>query len=380
MRKYGAPMSMVTYDDLQKPAVSDKTKKVYELVSVRIHAANNPMPPMNYPRLATTELATMDGWIAAGALAGADPTCGGQATVGTTAGTGGAGDVMAGTGGAGAPTGGNDTMQWPADCQDHYKLVAYAGSTPGGGKYTVAAGSEEHPSFFYTPPWAGAVQAVAFKPITDNAAVLHHWILYDSQGQFVTGWAPGSEKDRPPLPADVGMYLPAANSGQQLRLDVHYNNLGGTSAEMDASGVEACVISDMSKFRANTATIYGFTGNANAPAHQMVDNVSNCSITAQSPVHLLTNSPHMHKLGVHAKLVWTPQGGQPNVLHDAPFSFDDQQSYALTNIILNSGDQMQVTCSYNNTSDVNVSFGQNTEDEMCFNFALYYPMGALSCF
>jgi hypothetical protein len=136
----------------------------------------------------------------------------------------------------------------------------------------------------------------------------------------------------------------------------------------------------MSKFRTNTATIYGFRGDATAPAHQMVDNVTNCNITTQGAVHILTNSPHMHKLGVHAKLVWTPQGGAAKVLHDAPFSFDDQQSYAMDNVVVNSGDQMQVTCSYNNTTDTNVYFGQNTEDEMCFNFALYYPMGALNCF
>ncbi|HEY2734172.1 MAG TPA: hypothetical protein VGI70_09310, partial [Polyangiales bacterium] len=41
-RMYGAPMSLVTYDDLQKPAATDATKKVYQMVSMRIHDANRP--------------------------------------------------------------------------------------------------------------------------------------------------------------------------------------------------------------------------------------------------------------------------------------------------------------------------------------------------
>jgi hypothetical protein len=34
---------------------------------------------------------------------------------------------------------------------------------------------------------------------------------------------------------------------------------------------------------------------------------------------------------------------------------------------------------YTNTTGRDVNFGQNTSDEMCFNFAAYYPRGALSC-
>jgi hypothetical protein len=367
-RKFGAPMSMVTYDDLQKPAVTMPTKKVYELVSVRVHSTSSPMPPMNYPRLDNTALATLEGWIAAGALPGADPTCGGAASVGDPT-----------DNGANVTTGTSDTgEEWPADCQDHYKFLAYTGSA-GGAKYTVPAGSEQHPSFYFTPPWTGQVQALAFHPVMDNAKVLHHWILYDSNQQFINGWAPGAEKSKHELPADVGIYLPPGGTGQQLRLDVHYNNLGGTTDEQDSSGVEVCVISDASKFRANTATVYGLRGDATAPAHQMVDNATTCSVMASSPVHVLTNSPHMHRLGVHAKLELL-QGGMDKMLHDAAFSFDDQESYPMDNVVVNSGDQFTVTCSYNNTTDANVSFGQNTEDEMCFNFVLYYPKDALNCF
>ena len=41
----GAPMSLKTYADLMAPAVSDKTKQVYQLVGVRVHDKAKPMPP-----------------------------------------------------------------------------------------------------------------------------------------------------------------------------------------------------------------------------------------------------------------------------------------------------------------------------------------------
>jgi hypothetical protein len=46
---------------------------------------------------------------------------------------------------------------------------------------------------------------------------------------------------------------------------------------------------------------------------------------------------------------------------------------------LNSGDQVFTSCSYENPGNSTVSFGQDTDDEMCFNFALYYPMDNLRC-
>jgi hypothetical protein len=216
-----------------------------------------------------------------------------------------------------------------------------------------------------------------FKPITDNPKVLHHWIMYAGDGAFLAGWAPGNDESKNQLPADVGMYLPSG-SGAQLRLDVHYNNVGGTTAETDASGVEVCVVSTASKLRKNIATTYGFTASANAPAHSTnYDDVATCTVNGTA--HVISGSPHMHKLGVHAKLVLT-QGGQQKVVHDAPFSFDDQRIYPWNpELLLSTGDQVQTTCTYTNPTDQNVSFGPNTENEMCFNFVLYYPKGGFTC-
>jgi hypothetical protein len=264
---------------------------------------------------------------------------------------------------------------WPADCEQHYSLTSNAG-TPGS-KYVVPAGQEIHPQILFDAPWTSDVQAVAFRPITDNRRVLHHWILYGSDGSFITGWAPGADDTHNALPADVGMYIPTAG---KLRLDMHYNNLPGTVDQLDGSGVEICAISTPQKFRKNTAAIVGLIGNPTVPARSRVDNVTKCTVdTKTGTATLIAESPHMHTLGVHAKLELT-QNGVTRVLHDAPFNFDQQHSTPLDPaVIVKTGDTLTVTCSFQNDTNRVVTFGENTGDEMCFNFVAAYPKGGFSC-
>jgi hypothetical protein len=110
------------------------------------------------------------------------------------------------------------------------------------------------------------------------------------------------------------------------------------------------------------------------------DNVSSCTVnlTGVEEVTFLSVSPHMHKLGVHAKLELT-RAGQKTALHDAPFDFEDQRIYELDDLAIRDGDVLTTTCSYENDTGRSVGFGENSDDEMCFNFVTYYPMGAFQC-
>jgi hypothetical protein len=354
---YGAPMSLVSYADLTAQAPSDPSKAVWKNVQSRIHDTQRPMPPSG---LNAADLATMDAWIALGAPASADPTCGG---------IGGSPNVQ-------PPT----EFAWPADCEEFYTLTASAregADTP----YQIAGGSEEHPQFFFDAPWGDdEVQILAHRPITDNAAALHHWILYENSGgfgagggKFIVGWAPGSQGGGD-LPADVGMYAP--RGARSLRLDVHYFNRTSAQPVLDASGVELCVTRTPRRY---TASVIGLLGDATARPGRS-DNTTPCTarVTGGENVTFLSVSPHMHKLGVHAKLT-LERSGTIEALHDAPFNFEDQQIYKLDSTQIRSGDVLSTTCSYENDTGQTVRFGQNTSDEMCFNFVTYYPMGALNC-
>ena len=105
----GAPMSLKTYADLTAAAVSDKTKKVYQLVGVRVHDKAKPMPPQG--QLKPEQLSGIDAWVAAGAPAGADPTCASATAPATNEGATGA-----------------DKWQWPSNCDATYKVLAHAPS------------------------------------------------------------------------------------------------------------------------------------------------------------------------------------------------------------------------------------------------------------
>jgi hypothetical protein len=72
--------------------------------------------------------------------------------------------------------------------------------------------------------------------------------------------------------------------------------------------------------------------------------------------------------------------GQKVVFHDRAFDFNEQGVYAFdTPLTINTGDTVVTTCTYDNDTNSTVTFGENTGNEMCFNFALFYPKDALSC-
>jgi hypothetical protein len=91
-------------------------------------------------------------------------------------------------------------------------------------------------------------------------------------------------------------------------------------------------------------------------------------------------SPHAHRTAKHMKFVVEKANGETIVMHDMPFNFEEQTTYALKPpVVIESGDRIITTCTYNNDTDRTITFGENTGNEMCFNFALYEPMGGLSC-
>jgi hypothetical protein len=190
------------------------------------------------------------------------------------------------------------------------------------------------------------------------------------------GWAPG--KDNTVLPPDVGMNL----AGGTLTLNLHYNNLLGAQAESDRSGVQICALKPES-FRKHTAAVHtgfsklGFRIPARASGF---DVTGQCTATVSAPVTLFNASPHAHRLARHMSFSVLKASGERIVMFDDSFNFEEQQIHPLTPVVqLATGDQVITTCTYDNSTDRAVSFGEDTDDEMCFNFAAYYPMGALSC-
>lgn len=347
------PMPLETYGDLVRDSSKVPGTKTYTRVGVRIHDPKSPMPPRG--QLDQNSLAVIDAWLAAGAPDGRCSTIDDPA---------------------------NEEV-WPEHCDATYKILSHAPSSLDA-PYVVPAKQEVHPKVVVDAPWGDEeVQAIAFRPITDNKAVLHHWILNAADRTFLTGWAPGGTTSAP-LPDDVGMYMP--NGKGSMYLDMHYFNLTGTAEALDHSGVEVCVLKK-ANFRPKVASVvrnFGSVGGSDfvlAPANSVNhDEQGTCEVKVTQPVRLLTAAPHAHTNAVHMRFTVTKTDGREIVMHDGPFNFDAQSSYLLPEeVILETGDVVKTVCTYTNLTNRNIRFGESTTDEMCFNFAVYYPMNALSC-
>jgi hypothetical protein len=349
---FGSPMGLTTYADLTKDSAIIPGKKIYERVGARMHDTARPMPPQD--EVSAADLALIDAWIAAKAPGSAADVCA----------------PAPGTGGTTGATGGGATnAEYPPDCEQKFEFRANGG---GSAPFQVRAGGQFYQDFMFNAPWSGDVQAVSMKPLVDNKKVLHHYILYQGSGAFLVGWSPG--KNETILPPDVGVFMPGSG---QLKMTVHYYNANaGAKMEQDRSGVEICITK---KKRPKTAVVMPFAANPVVPANTpSAEATSTCTVSSSEPVHIITSSPHAHQLGIHAKFTIQRANGQTEVIHDKPFSFEEQTTWPV-DFVVNNGDRVTTTCIYRNMTNRAVSFGTNTQDEMCFNFALYYPMCAMTC-
>jgi hypothetical protein len=408
--RYGAPMSLVTWEDVQRPSKSNSAKKVFQQIGVRIDDQADIMPPpmpTTHP-LAQGEKDHLHGWIAANAPAGdgcglppgtggaggSISSTGGTGNLSSTGGTGtggSSGGGSGGTGGGGGSYGGTGGGPVDGSCQP-VQFLAHGQQVPGDTTaFPVPAGQQFYEAFYFKVPWNVATQALRFTPIIDNDQVLHHWLLYasnsaytdgtygaspgvHSDGTLLAGWAPGAGEWI--MPDGVGMELPSGNS--YLVLEVHYNNVQGLPNMVDHSGVEICATSNL---RPNTATVswLGTEGILLAP-NSVGTATGTCTPSYAGDITLLRYWPHMHKLGRGMKAdITRAAGGVQNLFDDQTYSFDYQISYELNpTVILHPGDKITTTCTFQNTTSGTVSFGPATENEMCYNFVIAYPANALA--
>jgi len=382
--QFGASMALTKQAHFAAPSAAYAGSTVAARVKVRIADAAKPMPPVGRPALTDAEKQTLNAWLDQGA-----PVSAAACTTTTPATDGGVG--------VGPVTGENAPYLPPdSECDYMQELRAHGGQSPGDTTPFEAPGGGDHYEIFYfTPKWSEKVQVTRIDPLIDNAAVLHHWLLYqeDNNGggegthksdtglqsgssALLSGWAPGN--DSLPIPKHVGIQT-IAKGNARFGIEIHYNTNANPPNRKDRSGARLCVTKTMRPHEASvhwlgTQNIVLFPGMGTAQGR----------CTPNIPAggsHIIAHSPHMHITGVHARTVVRRKGASTDeVLWDAPFSFDDQQIYPVPNSageqLINAGDVLTTTCTYN-SKGLN-SFGPNTSAEMCYNFVVAWPVGSLS--
>jgi hypothetical protein len=355
---FGAPMPLVTYADLHAPAHSDPSRAVYALVGDRIHDDAHPMPQPPNARLSPADTATLDAWIATGAKAGAACTAGRDA-------------------GAGAADGGGVALSCTPDM--HVSPAA---------PYALPAGiNEEYVCYGFEANPGSKRHLVGFAPRVDDAAVVHHVTLLESDTPVsptpapcdqmgtsstswrpVYGWAPGVGGFE--LPPEAGFPEDATT---HFVVQVHYANPSQAAGHVDSSGFDVCTTAQL---RPNDADIMAFgTTSFTIQPHAALD--LSCSITVPyygQTTHLFAALPHMHKLGRSISSVALPGGtGAPVDLGTvSSWSFGSQAWLPISDV-LQPYDVVKTHCAWQNPTDTAVSYGELTADEMCFSFVMYYP-------
>lgn len=368
--RFGAPMPLGTWGDLHAAARSDPAKKVHELVKARIHDAVRPMPQGDV--LSGDELATLDRWLDRGA----PPASSTSACASSDAGAGRVGPQFL-----------------PCAPSEQSTFRAHASGAEAEPFAVPADAGNLYMCFTWKAPWTTETQATAFAPIIDDARVVHHWILYSTatpqaeggagpckmpfDATFLTGWAPGGEnRDMPP---DVGLSLPGAEP-RWLILQLHYWNVAGHKDARDRSGVAMCTASGatLRKHTAVVSTLGSLAINL-PPKSADVEVSGTCTPDTTTELHVISSGPHMHQAGTRFRTDIL-RGGDENAretLVEVPrWDFETQAQYP-SSAVVRPGDKLRTTCTYSNPGSSRVTFGERTEDEMCFNFVAVWPAPGL---
>lgn len=372
----GAPMSLVTWEAMHAPAVTDPSLRVFQMVARRIHDEADPMPATGL--LPSADLAVLDDWIAAGAPPG-DGTY--------------------------VPPPVQEVGPSYLPCEPTAEFRAHApGSDTEPFVLEPGAGDQGNATmcFAFASPFDDITQGTAFAPIIEEARVLHHWIIFGTDAlpagievgdvwacgatggglttgsQFLTGWAPGGVNEV--YPEDRGRELPGP--GGFIVLQVHYWNVAGYTDVADRSGVALCT-TNTPRINEVGTSILGSLDIAIEPRANDHTVVGTCTPAITEPVTIVASAPHMHTRGVHIRtevLRGGMAGPSESLVDVARWDFNSQTSIPAPDgsIVVQPGDVLRTTCVYDNDTADLITFGERTEDEMCFNFVSAYPTGALA--
>jgi hypothetical protein len=290
------------------------------------------------------------------------------------------GVLGAACGGSSSPAGGDDAP--PVDA------AAPADADPDGflslleGDWNLPPGGEGYFCVYATVP--RDIYIKALRPL--NPLGTHHTVLTRYEGASpADGTVPcnvgtngqnmiyGSGIGAPDFtfPAGVGLHLAA---GTRLLLNLHLYNatdaaITGRSGTLfqEATAAEVPNLAEL----VLAGPTLGLTVPTGVSTQSGTCQIS--KITATQPVQLFALSQHMHKLGTHVKSVITRSGSPDIVLQDVPYDFEQQAFHLVTPVELRPGDVLSTQCTYDNTTGATVSFGESSDDEMCFTDLFYYP-------
>lgn len=358
---FGAPMALVTRDDLLAPLPSDPAKTNLDGVLARVNDASRPMPPAPLAALSLGEKQAIASWS-------------GAKTAGACA---------------------KQLVDEPAPVTGTLDCAPDLTLAPPSAYEMPATATNEYVCYRVDVESQDPRQVIALAPQPDNTTILHHVLLFrvDDEAEaakvgttprrcdamrstlwtFLYGWAPGTGPLQ--LPANVGINQPTK---AHYVVQLHYNNAQHVGGQRDATGFKFCTTNQLRPFEADVLA-FG-TQNIRVPAKGTQSVTCDYTIpeTAADGIHVLAMNPHMHSAGTAIstellKKTAEETFAEPVTLASIdPWNYQDQQ-WSPVDAVLRPGDVVRHRCAFANKTTRTIYFGENTEDEMCFGFTLYYP-------
>jgi hypothetical protein len=273
--------------------------------------------------------------------------------------------------------GGNGTTMMPPPNQYEIK-------TP---SVMLAAGEEKY--VCYTVTLAEPADKAVIEFASTTSAAVHHFEVFNtlapepaglfdcSQTLIKQSWLPlfggGANAGGLKLPAGAG--FPIAKNAQLL-LQLHL--LNSTAAAVNtAVTVDLTWAADATTI--TPAGIYALGSmNINLPANSNGVTITSPSCTLSKQYNVFAVQPHMHQLGTsivfrHGASAATMQTAYQRV----PWVFGAQPIDTFS-MALQTGELVNATCTYDNTTANAVSYGESTKNEMCYFVLFYTPFDHLN--
>lgn len=281
--------------------------------------------------------------------------------------------------------------------------MTFRASDGAGGAYAVPVDQDNPYTCWVFDSGPTDLHVTDWAPLIDNTTVVHHVVLFTEaltgsgappfggqQGPidcknhmplqaFGFGWAPGGQNYS--FPSDVEQIIPAHT---QMVMQVHYNTgVAAGKPENDTSGLALCNTTEDRPKHAGVLLVGNL--NISLPPHSTADEVqATCppptwaaaGVTSiPGDFDVLGVFPHMHTRGTKIRTDLIRGGSPVDTLGDIEeWSFNNQGFHTFdAPKHVKAGDTMQTHCFYDNPTDQTITWGENTENEMCFNFMYTVP-------
>mmetsp|Transcript_5138 Transcript_5138/g.7439 ORF Transcript_5138/g.7439 Transcript_5138/m.7439 type:complete len:645 (+) Transcript_5138:49-1983(+) len=223
----------------------------------------------------------------------------------------------------------------------------------------------------------------------ETAQFIHHFTLYVQKGcgdgfgirfsrTMLYAWAPGEDGWR--LPRDVGIPMFDNDDHQALRLEIHYNNPGRLSGQLDSSGIRFYYSETA---RTHAAAILELGDPTVRMTGEKIDDgltkyefacPGECSsffLAGGSGVTVFAEYLHMHEKGVRMTNEVIRNNEVVHKAHVDVFEFNQQGAFKVPqdSYQVLPGDSFKTACHYRDGA----KFGIGSDDEMCIAYVMYYP-------